>query len=92
MQIAKLTANGQITIPEQIRKKLNLKTGDKIIFFENDDDNAVTIANSSVAALKKFQAAMEGEAEKAGIMDENDVIVLCADVKKELYKIKCADS
>ena len=92
MQIAKLTANGQITIPEQIRKKLNLKTGDKIIFFENDDDNAVTIANSSVAALRKFQAAMEGEAQKAGIMDENDVIALCADVRKELYEKKYADS
>ena len=66
MQIAKLTSNWQITIPEQVRKKLNLKTGDKIIFVENDTDNAVTIVNSSVAALRKFQAAMEGEAEKVG--------------------------
>ena len=93
MQIAKLTANGQITIPEQIRKKLNLKTGDKIIFVENDnDDNAVTIVNSSVAALKKFQTAMEGEAEKAGIMNDDDVIELCANVRRRLYEEKYASN
>ena len=88
MQIARLTSNGQITIPEQIRKKLNLKTGDKIAFVEKNND--VSIMNSSaaisIAALKKLQLAMEGEAEKAGIMNEDDVIALCAEVRRELYK------
>ena len=82
MQIAKLTDNWQITIPEQIRKKMNLKTGDKILFVEND--NAVTIINSSVAAIEKLQSAMEGEAEKAGIIDDDDVLALCAEIRREI--------
>ena len=93
MQTAKLTAKGQITIPEQIRKKLNLKTGDKIIFVENDNDNDVIIMlNSSVAALKKFQEAMEGQAEKAGIMNDDDIIEMCGEARRELYKKKYADN
>ena len=90
MQVAKLTSNWQVTIPEQIRKKLNLKTGDKIIFVEND--NAVTIINSSVAAIEKLQSAMEGEAEKSGIINDDDVLALCAEVRKELYEKQYADN
>jgi AbrB family looped-hinge helix DNA binding protein len=82
MRVAKLTASGQVTIPEQIRKKLNLKTGDKIMFVESD--NAVTIINSSIAAIEKLQSAMVGEAEKAGISDDEDVLALCGDIRKEL--------
>jgi AbrB family looped-hinge helix DNA binding protein len=93
MQTAKLTATGQITVPEQIRNKLNLKTGDKIIFIENDNDgNTIIMGNSSVAALKKLQEAMEGQAEKAGIMDDDDIIEICGEVRRELYKKKYADN
>ena len=52
------------------------------MFIESDSDNTVTIINSSVAALKKLQAAMEGEAEKAGIMNDDDILDLCADVRR----------
>ena len=34
MEIAKISSKGQITIPVSVRKKLNLKTGDKIMIFE----------------------------------------------------------
>lgn len=34
MDIAKLTSKGQITIPQDIRKKLKLERGDKIAFIE----------------------------------------------------------
>ena len=90
MQIAKLTSNWQVTIPEQIRKKLNLKTGDKIIFVESD--NTVTILNSSVAAVEKLQAAMAGEAERVGIINDDDVLALCGDIREELYEKQYADN
>jgi len=32
MEIAKVSSKGQITIPIEIRKKLNLKEGDKVVF------------------------------------------------------------
>ena len=90
MQTAKLTPNGQVTIPEQILKKLNLKAGDKIIFVEND--NVVTIINSSIAAIEKLQSAMEGEAEKAGFANDDDVLALCGDIRKELYEKQYASN
>ena len=35
MDLAKVTSKGQITIPKEIREKLGLKTGDKILFIED---------------------------------------------------------
>ena len=32
MEVARITTKGQITIPIEIRKKLNVKEGDKILF------------------------------------------------------------
>ena len=90
MQSAKLTTSWQVTIPEQIRKKLNLKIGDKITFVE--DDNVVVIINSSLTAIEKLQDAMEGEAKKAGILNDDDVAALCGDVRKELYEKHYADN
>ena len=34
MEIAKVTSKGQITIPRDIRAKMDLKKGDKILIFE----------------------------------------------------------
>ena len=45
MEIAKLTNAGQITVPVAIRRKLNMKTGDKIVFIEDGDK--IIIANAS---------------------------------------------
>jgi AbrB family looped-hinge helix DNA binding protein len=36
MEIAKITAGGQITIPITIRKKLGLKDGNKVIFIQEE--------------------------------------------------------
>ena len=34
MELAKVTSKGQVTIPIEIRKKLGIKNGDKILFVE----------------------------------------------------------
>ena len=36
MELAKLTTKGQITIPIEIRKKLNVGAGDKVVFLEEN--------------------------------------------------------
>ena len=64
MEISRVTSKGQITIPVEIRKKLNLKTGDKVVFIEDGD--RIIFANSSMVALRNFQQIMKGEAETAG--------------------------
>jgi AbrB family looped-hinge helix DNA binding protein len=88
MELAKITTSGQITIPLQIRRKLGIKEGDKVMFLE--EENRVILLNSSQIALGKLQSAMYGEAEKAGLNDEEDVVKLCKDVRKELYSERYA--
>ena len=58
MNLAKLSSNGQITVPVEIRRALGLKSGDKILFFEKPDGEVV-ITNASTNAIRKAQRAFE---------------------------------
>jgi AbrB family looped-hinge helix DNA binding protein len=86
MDIVKVTINGQVTIPVQIRKRLGIKPGDKVVFIENE--NTVTLANSSLLAIEKFQDALSGKAEGAGFAAEEDVVDYLKDIRQELYQEK----
>lgn len=89
LEISKVTSKGQITIPIEIRKKLNLKTGDKVVFIEEGDKIIkIIFANASMIALREFQEAMKGEAEKAGIKSEEDLNRLVKEIRKELWEKK----
>lgn len=58
MELAKITLKGQITIPIYIRKKLNLKEGDKVIFLE--ENGRVVMENSTKVVLREVQEAFLG--------------------------------
>ena len=62
MNLAKISANGQITVPVEIRRQLGLKSGDKILFLQNQNGEIV-ISNASAAAIRKAQSAFSGAAE-----------------------------
>ena len=81
MELAKVTTKGQITIPKAIRDKLELKEGSKIIFLQKGED--IVIKNSAMLALEKMQDEFEGEAERLGIKDEEDVVKLVKEFRKE---------
>ena len=68
---AKVMAKGQITLPSEIRKLLGVKTGDRISFIVNGE--TIMIENSAICALKLLQSQMNGEAKKAGLLNEDDV-------------------
>lgn len=72
MNLAKLTTAGQVTVPVEIRRILNLKTGDKIMFHQNDKGEVV-IDNASVKAIRKAQMAFAGAAEELGSPDEDEI-------------------
>jgi len=72
MNLAKISANGQVTVPVEIRRKLNLKEGDKIIFFERGDGEVI-INNASATAIINTQKAFEGAAKDFGVNSEEDV-------------------
>ena len=81
MELAKVTSKGQITIPIDIRRKLGVKEGDKILFVE--EQGQIIMMNSSMDALRKAQAAFTGEAERLGLKDEQDVVDLVSELRRE---------
>ena len=58
MNLARVSSNGQITVPIEIRRKLNVKEGDKVIFLENADGDII-LKNSSAIALREAQTALK---------------------------------
>jgi len=89
MEIAKVMSKGQVTIPINIRKKLNIKEGDKVVFIEKDGN--MVIANSAIIALQKIQDDFEGEAERLGLETETDVVKLVKEVRREIQAEKMGD-
>ncbi len=75
MNLAKISANGQITVPVEIRRKLGLKSGDKILFLQKQNGEIV-ISNASAAAIRKAQTAVAGVAEALGVSSEDDIQML----------------
>ncbi len=90
MELAKITTKGQITIPIQIRRKLNLKDGDKVIFMEQN--GKIIVENSTRVALLEAQEAFEGEAERLGLKTEQDVVDMVKQIRKESQEENNADN
>lgn len=80
MNLAKISANGQITVPVEIRRQLGLKSGDKILFFQKQNGEIV-VSNASSAAIRKAQAAFSGAAQAMGISSEDDIQELVNEVR-----------
>jgi len=79
---AKVMSKGQITLPKDIREALKLGTGDRVtLIYEN---NQVILMNAAVYAMEALQNGMKGEAEKAGLTDEADIMALVNDVRMEI--------
>ena len=84
MELAKITMRGQITIPVGIRRRLGVKNGDKVIFFE--ENGRVIIENAAMIALKNAQDSFMGEAERLNIKAEQDVVDLVKEVRHEVWE------
>lgn len=80
MNLAKISANGQITVPVEIRRLLGLKSGDKILFFQKQNGEVV-MSNASAQALRRAQTSFAGAAEEMGLTSEDDVQALVDEVR-----------
>jgi len=85
MELAKITLRGQITIPVEIRRKLGVKDGDKVIFIE--ENGRIVMENSVRIALKEVQEAFQGEAERVGLKNERDVVTMIKESRREKRKL-----
>lgn len=80
MNLARVSQNGQITVPVEIRRQLGLKAGDKILFLQNGNGEIV-LSNASSNTLLKAQNSFSGLAEKLGVKSEEDVQALVDSVR-----------
>ena len=78
---AKVMAKGQVTIPKDIRKVLGVENGDRVTFVV--EGNAVRLVNSAAYAMQIFQEEMKGEAERAGLRSDDDVLALVKELRDE---------
>ncbi len=78
---AKVMEKGQIVLPKDIRDALGVRAGDRVTFIRQKDQ--VIMMNAALYAMKALQAAMRGEAEKAGIASEDDVDAMISAMRAE---------
>ncbi|MDO5671524.1 MAG: AbrB/MazE/SpoVT family DNA-binding domain-containing protein [Actinomycetaceae bacterium] len=71
---AKVMAKGQVTIPKDVRDILGVSSGDRVSFVVEGND--VRLVNSAVHAMQILQNDMAGEAERAGLKTDDEVMGL----------------
>ena len=59
MNLARVSANGQITVPVEVRRALKLKEGDKVLFMQKENGEIV-VNNTSLVAIQEAQVAVAG--------------------------------
>lgn len=74
-----ISANGQITLPADVRRRLGLGPGDKVVFIENEEGDTVVV-RPSVAALLEAQRAFALALEEPNVA-EDDVQQLVDEVR-----------
>lgn len=84
MELAKITAKGQITLPISIRRVLNLKEGDKVAFLEKDGN--YIIVNPVSLAIDEVRNAFKDEANKLDLKNEDDVVKMVKEIRAERNK------
>lgn len=84
MSVAKVTSQGQITIPADVRKRLGIQPGSKVIFIQDGD--RVMMANATIEAFGQMHKAFAGEAERLGLKDEQDVVDMVKQVRADRRK------
>jgi AbrB family looped-hinge helix DNA binding protein len=81
---AKVMSKGQITLPADIRRNMGLSTGDRVALVY--DKGRVIMMNPAVYAMEMLQKEMEGEAEKAGLHSDEDVVDMIMEMRAEDQK------
>jgi len=75
MNLARVSNNGQITVPIEIRRALKVKAGDKLLFFRKDNGEIV-VQNPNISAVGEAQTAVAGSA-----YSENEILADVMDLR-----------
>lgn len=80
-QILTVSGNGEIALPESLRKRLGINSGDKLAVFEFGD--TIMLKTMSIPSVKEFEAELEKAqawAREVGYKEE-DVADIIKDVR-----------
>ena len=72
---AKVMSKGQVTIPQEIRRVLNVKSGERVTFVV--ENGSVSVVNTALYAMKAFQSQMREEN-----ISEDDIQALIDEERK----------
>ena len=72
MPSAKITSKGQITIPIEVRVKLGIKPGDRVLFLENEKGEVVL--KPKTGSLMDVRGMLKWTGKPATIEEMNEVI------------------
>lgn len=64
---AKLSQKGQITVPKEVREKLGVDAGDRIVFFF-DEDNTIKITNTENIKIITKNKHQVGNVDKESVV------------------------
>lgn len=84
MNLAKISTEGQITVPHEVRQDLGVNPGDKILFIKKAKGVYAVLnaaAYDSVLALQQAQKDFAGSAEAIGITSDDDVMELIHEIR-----------
>lgn len=73
--------NFQIFLPKAVQEALGVTEDDQILWVVQE--NEVHIINPALYAMQVFQAQMAGEAKKAGLVTDDEVIALVRKLRRE---------
>lgn len=71
---AKVMSKGQITLPKDLREKLRVAEGDRVVLIWDED--RVVMMNPALYAMRMLQKGFAGAADEAEISSEDDVQAL----------------
>jgi AbrB family looped-hinge helix DNA binding protein len=83
IETTKMSSKGQIVIPEEIRKKLGLKTGDKFIVMGDKDVVILkTLSTPSINEFDKLIKEARKQARRTGIR-KSDVLDAVKEARRQ---------
>ena len=60
---------------------MRLKDGDKVVFIH--EDGRYYVENAALIAINRIQEAFAGEAERLGLKDEDEVVDMVKEIRRE---------
>jgi bifunctional DNA-binding transcriptional regulator/antitoxin component of YhaV-PrlF toxin-antitoxin module len=90
LELARLTAGGQTTIPRETRANLDMRKGDRATFAT--DGKRVLVSDKTMIALRSLQELFRGEAKRQGLETHEDVVKMMKELRRERRNAHAGDA